>query len=149
MTSARKIAANQRNGKKSRGPRTAAGKVTASRNALRHGLAANVHRVPTFAGEIESIAKALVGDSPNSLLLERALAVAAPEFMLQFIAKQRIAVIERHLNKSADQSKDEQSQCRALEEAMPDLERLARYERRTRSQWKRAVASFIESKDCQ
>jgi hypothetical protein len=40
MTSESKIAANRRNGRKSRGPRTAAGKSIASRNALRHGFAA-------------------------------------------------------------------------------------------------------------
>jgi hypothetical protein len=44
MTSVRKIEANRHNGRKSCGPRTAAGKATASRNALQHGLAALTHR---------------------------------------------------------------------------------------------------------
>jgi hypothetical protein len=43
MTSERQIAANRRNSRKSRGPRTAAGKSIASRNALRHGVADRVY----------------------------------------------------------------------------------------------------------
>jgi hypothetical protein len=38
MATARQIAANRRNAQRSTGPRTAAGKSTSSRNALRHGL---------------------------------------------------------------------------------------------------------------
>ena len=37
-TSAKQIAANRRNAKRSTGPRTAAGKARSSRNAVRHGL---------------------------------------------------------------------------------------------------------------
>src|SRR5687767_8036886 len=37
-TSARRVAANRRNAQRSTGPRTAAGKRRASRNALKHGL---------------------------------------------------------------------------------------------------------------
>jgi len=38
MTSDRQLASNQRNAQRSTGPRTAAGKVVSSRNALKHGL---------------------------------------------------------------------------------------------------------------
>ena len=56
MTSARKVAANRRNSCKSCGPRTAAGKAIASRNALRHGLSAIVNRQATPSAEIERLA---------------------------------------------------------------------------------------------
>lgn len=38
MATAKQLAANRENAKRSTGPRTAAGKFTSSRNALRHGL---------------------------------------------------------------------------------------------------------------
>jgi hypothetical protein len=40
MASRKQIEANRRNARKSTGPRTAAGRATSSRNALRHGLTA-------------------------------------------------------------------------------------------------------------
>ena len=46
MTSARKTAANRKNAKKSTGPRTPAGKRTASTNALRHGVLATLPVLP-------------------------------------------------------------------------------------------------------
>jgi len=45
MTTAKQRAANRRNARKSTGPRTEAGKVASSRNALTHGLAAEHHFV--------------------------------------------------------------------------------------------------------
>ena len=72
MTSERKIAANRLNAKKSREPRTAAGKSLASRNALRHGLRAITHRHPTPSSEIERFAKAICGADNDPLLFEQA-----------------------------------------------------------------------------
>src|SRR5579859_1041179 len=46
MAAAAQIAANRRNARGSTGPRTAAGKAAASRNARRHGLTARRHAVP-------------------------------------------------------------------------------------------------------
>ena len=59
MSSARKVAANRRNSCKSCGPRTAAGKAIASRNALRHGLSAIINRQATPSAEIERLALAI------------------------------------------------------------------------------------------
>jgi len=95
MTSERKIAANRRNSRKSCGPRSAAGKAIASRNALRHGLAAIPHIRPGLSPEIERFAKALCGDDSDPLLFDQALVIAGNELVLRSIRAQRIAAIER------------------------------------------------------
>ena len=95
MTSKRKIAANRRNSRKSCGPRSAAGKFIASRNALRHGLAAVTNIGLELSPEIDHFAKALVGDDDDPLLFEQARVIAMNNLVLQSICTQRIAVVER------------------------------------------------------
>ena len=95
MSSERQIATNRLNGRKSRGPRTAAGKSIASRNALRHGLAAIAHRGPMPAVDIERIANALCGDDRNPSLFVQARIVAENELVLRTISAQQLAVVER------------------------------------------------------
>jgi hypothetical protein len=95
VTSDRKAAANKRNSRKSCGPRTAAGKATASRNALKHGLSAVVYWQPTPSAEIERLAKAFCGHGENPDLLAQAHIVAANALVLRAIGAQKIAVVER------------------------------------------------------
>jgi hypothetical protein len=95
MTSERKIAANRLNAKKSRGPRTAAGKFLASRNALRHGLRAVTHRQPTPWKKIERFAKAICGADNDPSLFEQACIIAENDFVLRAIHAQQLAVVER------------------------------------------------------
>jgi len=95
MTSERQRAANRQNSRSSSGPRSAAGKTQASRNALRHGLAATTSRPPAPTGAIERLARAIgrPGDDPH--LFEVAVAIAENHFARRAIQQQRIAVIER------------------------------------------------------
>jgi hypothetical protein len=95
MSSARKIAANRRNSCKSCGPRTAAGKAIASRNALRHGLSATINRRPAPSGAIERLALAICGQDADEALLEQARIIAANEFTFRAINAQKIAMVER------------------------------------------------------
>ena len=95
MTSNRKIDANRRNSRKSSGPRTAAGKASASRNALRHGLAALTHRQPAPSAEVEEFARALCGDNQDPILLAQAVKVAESKMELCAVRAQKVAVIER------------------------------------------------------
>jgi hypothetical protein len=95
MTSESKIAANRRNGRKSRGPRTAAGKSIASRNALRHGFAAATPPSIIPPVEIERFARALCGNDPDPALYQQAAIIAKNAWLLRAIEAQQLAVIER------------------------------------------------------
>src|SRR5579862_8188971 len=70
MPSARKIAANRLNGRKSRGPRTLAGKTQTSQNAKVHGLSGSIQHDQTV---LVQIAKAICGENKNPVVFERAL----------------------------------------------------------------------------
>jgi hypothetical protein len=101
MTSEREAAANRLNARKSRGPRTAGGKATASRNALRHGLAALVHKHPVLSAEIESFAEALCDGDNDPTLFAQALIIGRNELVLRAISAQQIGVVERLADPSA------------------------------------------------
>jgi hypothetical protein len=76
------------------GPRTKAGKIRSSYNALRHGLAAT-HRRLVPADGVERLAQAICGDEDDAALLGASRAVAENAFVLSAIRQQRIVVIER------------------------------------------------------
>jgi hypothetical protein len=145
MTSQAQIAANRGNGRKSRGPRTAACKSRASLNALRYGLAAITRRNPVLSPLIERIASAICADDQNPLLLEQALMIAENEIVLIRVRAERVAAIERAhgITPKPIELRDELG---AMRQAMPTLERLARYERRAWSGRNRAIRNFTEIK---
>ena len=95
MTSNRRIEANRRNSRKSCGPRTAAGKASASRNALRHGLAALTHRQLAPSAEVVEFARALCGDDRDPILFAQAVKVAEAKVELRAVRTQKVNVIER------------------------------------------------------
>ena len=232
MATDRQLSTNRRNGRNGGGPRSAAGKSRASRNALRHGLSAMKYRPVVPAGEIERLARAICGDDNDQQLFEAALAIAESHLLRRAIKAQQVAVIERLRERTAialakgdnsldlgrtrflaawlanweierrvpkllakypakpgdaavDMSNDpfaggdlvpirlkalleetqsgeeyeraceiaekclaqeERGDAEGLEEAIPDLKRLDRYERRAWSQHKRAIREFINIK---
>ena len=95
MTSAKKVAANRINGRKSRGPRTGAGKARASRNARRHGLAAFNNKDPAMAGEVRQMVDAICQGDDGPLLREQALAIAESQLWLDCIKAEKLALTER------------------------------------------------------
>lgn len=101
MNSQAKIVASRANGRKSRGPRTPAGKSNASRNALRHGLAAITRKDPEIFAEIEPVARAICNGAVNPLLFEQALIIAENDFVLRCAQTEWIAAIERLRDRTA------------------------------------------------
>jgi hypothetical protein len=95
MSSPAQVAANRRNGRRSRGPRTAAGKLRASRNALRHGLAGVSQLNPAYFPQIERIAKAYCEGDTDPLLLQQALIIAENDVILMCVNEQALAAIAR------------------------------------------------------
>ena len=134
MLSDRKIAANRRNARRSTGPRTAATKARASRNALRHGLAIPLSRDPLTSAEIDRLAAALAGRSPTPARLEQAHIAAEAEFELLRVQAHRKSLLHRKAVALATNR-----EAIALVAALPELEALERYERRAVSRRKRAM----------
>src|SRR5271156_5169470 len=88
----RAMAAYRRN---STGPRTIAGKLRASYNALRHGLAASDPRRLVPPGAAERLAGAICDGDEDPVLFTAALAIAENGLVLDAIRRQKIIVIER------------------------------------------------------
>jgi hypothetical protein len=95
MSSQAQLAANRANGRKGRGPRSAAGKTRASRNALRHGLAAISRHNPAYFPEIGRMASAYCEGDTDPLLFEQALIIAESDIILICLGAERFAAIER------------------------------------------------------
>jgi hypothetical protein len=66
MSSELQIEANRKNAKKSRGPKSVAGKKKSSRNALRHGLARTLTSKASAPDSLESLIRAYLGDSATA-----------------------------------------------------------------------------------
>jgi len=95
VASERQIAANRRNACKSCGPRSSAGKERASRNAYRHGLSARVVPSADLAKRIEKLARKIVGDTADEVILENALTAAQAQFDLAGVRQVRMALMQR------------------------------------------------------
>jgi hypothetical protein len=91
--SARKIAANRRNSRKSTGPKTRAGKARSAINAFKHGFA--LANLPEAAcSEVKKFADQIYpADDP--LIVEQATIIAETEITLRALQQQRLVLIER------------------------------------------------------
>jgi hypothetical protein len=118
MASERQIAANRRNARKSTGPRSAAGKKRASRNATRHGFAAGIQESRRESLAIEAHAAAIAAAATGSTtaacdpeILAHARAAARAERVLTTIRASKavamralIAAVDRPPEPSMDTS---------------------------------------------
>jgi hypothetical protein len=125
MTSERQITANRANAKMSRGPRTRGGKAEASRNALRHGLAAVASGGTGFAEKIERLAQAICQPDGDLFNYQQALIIAESFADITRVRAARVDMMERSREGSSP--------------ALPETLRLERYERRALSRRRRAI----------
>jgi hypothetical protein len=115
MASARQIAANRLNARKSTGPLSRAGKRRASGNACRHGLASSRKPDAATARKLEQLAREIAGDSNSEIILDFARTVAEAEFDLGRVRLARRELINRVI---ADGTSDPFSDQLAKQQAM-------------------------------
>jgi hypothetical protein len=143
MSSERKLAANRSNARRSTGPRTAAGKSRASRNALRHGLAAmSLPAALPPSPEIERVARAICGSSASPWQYQQAVIIAEAEHILRMVRTARAAAIKRIARRLPPRRRDERA---ALHHALSDTAKYDRYERRALSRRRRAIRMLVAS----
>jgi hypothetical protein len=95
MTSPAKIAANRRNAQRSTGPRSAAGKARARRNAFRHGLATPASLDHVAMDRIDNLVFALTRDFPSKLELELATLAAEAQSEIERVRQAKVGVVNR------------------------------------------------------
>jgi hypothetical protein len=132
MTSARKIAANRKNAKKSTGPRSNAGRAASRHNARRHGLATGIGSDPAFRDDIEMLARLLSRAGGKENIGEFAREAAEAHLDLVRIRKIRAWLFQRMRFFGA-------ASTESLMELGDQLAKLERYERRAFSRRKRAM----------
>jgi len=117
MTSSGKVESNRQNARKSTGPRTRGGKLRASRNALRHGLASGAEHIEP--ADVDRLAAAIAVACVN-IPAELIHAAAAAVLQLRYLRKVR-ANFGRELLDALD--------TESLPSEGPFLDLLVRYER--------------------
>lgn len=125
-----------KNGRKGGGPRTAAGKAIAGRNALRHGFAAQVNARSPVPQMVERLAQAIAGADPA--ILAQAFKIAEDALLLGEITLHKVGILER-LHERQENGPDDQIDYDVMEAALQDLIRLDRYVQRAWSRQKRAI----------
>jgi hypothetical protein len=133
MPSARQIAANRKNAKKSTGPRSEAGREASRGNARRHGLAVSIRADSAFHDEIECLAKTLALSCGRENVDERAREAAAAEIDLLRIRKARAWLLD------TVSLEEDHAGPNHRAEVNDKLAKLERYERRAFSRRSRAL----------
>ena len=137
MTLSGKAETNKQNARNSTGPRTRRGKLRASRNALRHGLAAVADHVQSK--DVDRLAAAL-GVFCTNLPAELIRAAAAAELQLRHVRKARASVGRDLLDAlGVEPGKDGRSVLNLLVR----YQRLDRYEHNVIGRRKRSLRTII------
>jgi hypothetical protein len=110
MISRRKLSANRANARASTGPRTAAGKAQAARNALRHGLGSPMSADPMLSAEVEALAREIAGKGASHDQQQLAARVAEAQIDLKRIRRARHDLLARLHSENGYQSKADPGQ---------------------------------------
>jgi hypothetical protein len=131
MASEKQILANRANALKSRGPRSAGGKARASRNAIRHGLSANIWKQASAVSSIEHLTRLFRADGHSE---QKARLAAVVEYQNKSIRKVQSKIGEQ-LSDAADGRGPEETLAKNLRR----LQSIDRYEKRIASLKKRVL----------
>ena len=124
------MAANLRNAQRSTGPRTAAGKSTSSRNALRHGLSLPQEMNAATEADIHQLISEIVSNCENNYQLRWATEAATALLDLIRIRKVRTEMLAA------------MNLAKATPDELQRLLALHRYESRARTRRRRASAQL-------
>jgi hypothetical protein len=105
MTSTRKISANRANSRASTGPKTAAARARAARNALRHGLTLPIHFNASFSEQVEALARKIAGADAKPEFLGQARQVAEAQTDLLRVRHARYRLMSDALQVPHDESR--------------------------------------------
>jgi hypothetical protein len=143
MTSKAKFEANRANGRRSAGPRTAAGKARASRNALRHGLNTPIEADHPQLAIIEAWALRFCNSQSTPTRHARAAAMAQAELSRVRAAKVTALRLAAERIKADKRAPKAALTAQALIASLPDLLKLDGYERKARSKRDKAFRELI------
>jgi hypothetical protein len=132
MTSERQRCANQKNARRSTGPRTAAGKAKAAQNSLRHGLAIDIRSDSALRKDIESLARQYCEDAVESGRFAYAITAAEAQFAITRVRQARVVFLE-------------QAAVERPLESTAKLLQFDRYERRALSRRKKALRALFRN----
>ena len=131
MASEKQMSANRANALKGQGPRSAGGKARASRNATRHGLAANIWKRASAVRSIEQLTQLFRADGHSE---QKARLAAVAEYQTKAIRNARCRMGEQ-IFEAVDGCGPEE----ALAKSLRRLQSIDRYERRIDSLKKRVL----------
>jgi hypothetical protein len=146
MTTERQKRSNRLNAASSSGPKTAAGKSNAARNALRHGLSLSVASDPGLSADVDAFAQLIANGSADRAIVDLARRAAECLIDLRRVRAHRLPLIEKAYSALVSEFQLAGRSPDVTEMAVADpidlfaeLRRLDRYERRAISRRKCAI----------
>jgi hypothetical protein len=92
MSSQRRQFASRQNGKKSRGPKSSAGRARSAQNSVKHGLSVPLLRDPSARGEVENLALLIAGNQNDAARKALCFQIAEAQLDLVRIKRARFEV---------------------------------------------------------